>query len=97
MTKVKRLGDKEAGATIVKSRLNHSTDGAETRQEREERPDDGDSHPLVETPWGAPEKATKAVPSERTDDPVRLYLREIGSVDLLSREGEVAKIGRAHV
>ena len=27
---------------------------------------------------------------DRTDDPVRLYLREMGSVELLSREGEVA-------
>jgi RNA polymerase primary sigma factor len=29
-------------------------------------------------------------PSERTDDPVRMYLREMGSVELLSREGEIA-------
>lgn len=28
--------------------------------------------------------------SDRTDDPVRMYLREMGSVDLLSREGEIA-------
>ena len=37
--------------------------------------------------------ATKKSPSERadrTDDPVRMYLREMGSVDLLSREGEIA-------
>ncbi len=27
---------------------------------------------------------------ERTDDPVRMYLREMGSVELLSREGEIA-------
>ena len=33
---------------------------------------------------------TKAEPSERTDDPVRMYLREMGSVELLSREGEIA-------
>jgi RNA polymerase primary sigma factor len=33
---------------------------------------------------GAKERA------ERTDDPVRMYLREMGSVGLLSREGEVA-------
>ena len=26
----------------------------------------------------------------RTDDPVRMYLREMGSVELLSREGEIA-------
>jgi len=34
-------------------------------------------------------KAAK-VGSDRTDDPVRMYLREMGSVDLLSREGEIA-------
>jgi len=33
---------------------------------------------------------TKAEPAERTDDPVRMYLREMGSVELLSREGEIA-------
>ena len=37
--------------------------------------------------------ATKKAATERadrTDDPVRMYLREMGSVDLLSREGEIA-------
>jgi RNA polymerase primary sigma factor len=29
-------------------------------------------------------------PEERTDDPVRMYLREMGAVELLSREGEIA-------
>ena len=33
---------------------------------------------------------TRAEPTERTDDPVRMYLREMGSVELLSREGEIA-------
>ena len=33
-------------------------------------------------------KATER--ADRTDDPVRMYLREMGSVDLLSREGEIA-------
>jgi len=33
---------------------------------------------------------TRAEPAERTDDPVRMYLREMGSVELLSREGEIA-------
>ncbi|AMO71550.1 RNA polymerase sigma factor RpoD [Sphingorhabdus sp. M41] len=34
----------------------------------------------------APKKAT----ADRTDDPVRMYLREMGAVELLSREGEIA-------
>ncbi|MFA5901387.1 MAG: RNA polymerase sigma factor RpoD [Hyphomicrobium sp.] len=34
--------------------------------------------------------STRSEPTERTDDPVRMYLREMGSVELLSREGEIA-------
>lgn len=34
--------------------------------------------------------AKKREPTDRTDDPVRMYLREMGSVELLSREGEIA-------
>jgi len=33
---------------------------------------------------------TTKEPADRTDDPVRMYLREMGSVELLSREGEIA-------
>ncbi|MGB7418454.1 MAG: RNA polymerase sigma factor region1.1 domain-containing protein, partial [Erythrobacter sp.] len=32
----------------------------------------------------------KPATGERTDDPVRMYLREMGAVELLSREGEIA-------
>src|SRR5688572_19197176 len=44
----------------------------------------------------APEEETRTVGNlddeevGRTDDPVRMYLREMGSVELLSREGEIA-------
>ncbi|MXO90168.1 RNA polymerase sigma factor RpoD [Pontixanthobacter aquaemixtae] len=34
--------------------------------------------------------AKKAATGDRTDDPVRMYLREMGAVELLSREGEIA-------
>jgi RNA polymerase primary sigma factor len=78
--------DKEGGTAIVESQEAELTEGAEAREE----PDDGESSALVEAKWGAPAKVAKAPPSERTDDPVRMYLREIGTVDLLSREGEVA-------
>src|SRR5882757_2005957 len=85
MTKMTRQSYKEAGATIVASPQARSTDRAVIR---EDAPEDTDSDLLIETSWGTPVKVLKA--SERADDPVRLYLREIGSVDLLSREGEVA-------
>ncbi|MGL1919475.1 MAG: RNA polymerase sigma factor RpoD [Hyphomicrobiales bacterium] len=35
-------------------------------------------------------KETKSTAGDRTDDPVRMYLREMGTVELLSREGEIA-------
>ena len=35
-------------------------------------------------------KTAAKEPADRTDDPVRMYLREMGSVELLSREGEIA-------
>ena len=34
--------------------------------------------------------STEADTLDKTDDPVRMYLREMGSVELLSREGEIA-------
>ncbi|HYY84948.1 MAG TPA: RNA polymerase sigma factor region1.1 domain-containing protein, partial [Beijerinckiaceae bacterium] len=49
-----------------------------------------------EAPQTAPARAvavrpeTTKEPTDRTDDPVRMYLREMGSVELLSREGEIA-------
>ena len=65
------------------------TDDAEEAAEGEEPADDEESRALV--PQNALAKSeTKAEPAERTDDPVRMYLREMGSVELLSREGEIA-------
>jgi RNA polymerase primary sigma factor len=37
-----------------------------------------------------PDLPKKKETVERTDDPVRMYLREMGAVELLSREGEIA-------
>src|SRR5690606_5319836 len=52
--------------------------------------DDEEGGELVETTSKSLAKSEKTTPSERTDDPVRMYLREMGSVELLSREGEIA-------
>ncbi len=38
----------------------------------------------------APAAPVVKAPLDRTDDPVRMYLREMGAVELLSREGEIA-------
>src|ERR1700753_2314739 len=52
--------------------------------------DDDDSNELVEITQKAVTEVKKSEPGERTDDPVRMYLREMGTVELLSREGEIA-------
>ncbi|WP_315760368.1 RNA polymerase sigma factor RpoD [Sphingomonas sp. Y38-1Y] len=54
-----------------------SQDEAETSESQD------DSAPAFEAP-----KKKETV--DRTDDPVRMYLREMGAVELLSREGEIA-------
>ncbi|RPF70219.1 RNA polymerase sigma factor RpoD [Aurantiacibacter spongiae] len=49
------------------------------------------SESQAETPkQNVPEKKKTTGTGERTDDPVRMYLREMGAVELLSREGEIA-------
>ena len=61
-------------------------DEAEDEDSREDAPpiaEDGGSRELAMTSVGG-----EAL--DRTDDPVRMYLREMGSVELLSREGEIA-------
>jgi len=50
------------------------------QQEPDENDDDGPPEPIDLTPG----------PVGRTEDPVRLYLREMGRVALLTREGEIA-------
>ncbi|MFZ1963168.1 MAG: RNA polymerase sigma factor RpoD [Roseiarcus sp.] len=58
---------------------------AETTEEEE-----AEGTELVEAPRPAAVATRSSEPVERTDDPVRMYLREMGSVELLSREGEIA-------
>ncbi|MFK4823588.1 RNA polymerase sigma factor RpoD [Paenochrobactrum sp. BZR 588] len=60
--------------------------------DREEPEDDAEEGgELVEASGTAvATTTTKKEPTDRTDDPVRMYLREMGTVELLSREGEIA-------
>ncbi|GAA5541198.1 MULTISPECIES: RNA polymerase sigma factor RpoD [Brucella/Ochrobactrum group] len=66
----------------------------EQDNDREENNNDDDAEEggdLVEAGGTAvATTTTKKEPTDRTDDPVRMYLREMGSVELLSREGEIA-------
>jgi RNA polymerase primary sigma factor len=73
----------EMGITVVEA------DDADEEKEAEDAPEEEESRALA--PQNLPTKTgTKAEPTDRTDDPVRMYLREMGSVELLSREGEIA-------
>ena len=66
---------------------NEDADGEE---ETKEEADDETDNELVEVTQKAVTEVKKSEPGERTDDPVRMYLREMGTVELLSREGEIA-------
>jgi RNA polymerase primary sigma factor len=64
-------------------------DDTEGEEDKDEADDDTDNE-LVEVTQKAVTEVKKSEPGERTDDPVRMYLREMGTVELLSREGEIA-------
>ena len=68
----------ELGINVIENDDDHYDD--------EDRPES-----LLESQSTAVVKSTKTgTGGDRTDDPVRMYLREMGSVELLSREGEIA-------
>ncbi|HEX3666353.1 MAG TPA: RNA polymerase sigma factor RpoD [Rhizomicrobium sp.] len=58
--------------------------------ESEEQEEQGDLPALAQAKQVATKSEEEEQPYDRTDDPVRMYLREMGSVELLSREGEIA-------
>ncbi|HXY58394.1 MAG TPA: RNA polymerase sigma factor RpoD [Methylocystis sp.] len=74
----------EMGITVTEG---DDADDGEDEQEEEEAPESGD---LVEASRTTAVATKASEPADRTDDPVRMYLREMGSVELLSREGEIA-------
>src|SRR3977135_3116296 len=78
----------EMGVNVVETE-EATEEGEESREEADEEPE-SESGELVEVQQKVPAKAETKEPTERTDDPVRMYLREMGSVELLSREGEIA-------
>ena len=77
----------EMGINVVESE-----DAEEAEKETADSPDEEEAEggELVETARPTAVATRSSEPAERTDDPVRMYLREMGSVELLSREGEIA-------
>src|SRR5262245_12135800 len=78
----------EMGVNVVETE-EASEEGEEAREEADEEAE-SEGGDLVEVQQKVPAKTEAKEPTERTDDPVRIYLREMGSVELLSREGEIA-------
>ena len=78
----------EMGINVIETEEAETEEATEeAREEPEEEESEGE---LVEVARTTPAETKKSEPGERTDDPVRMYLREMGSVELLSREGEIA-------
>ncbi len=71
----------EMGIQVVES---EETEDGEAPVVKTEKTEEGEGE--EEGPTGNVDEASLG----RTDDPVRMYLREMGSVELLSREGEIA-------
>ena len=77
----------EMGINVVDNEDNaeeaEAEGGADEADEGDNEITEGSARAVVKS-----ERASE--PLDRTDDPVRMYLREMGSVELLSREGEIA-------
>ncbi|HWG04038.1 MAG TPA: RNA polymerase sigma factor RpoD [Beijerinckiaceae bacterium] len=79
----------EMGINVVEAEEADDSEASEEPASAEE--DEAEGNELVEVARPAPVVTTRtSEPADRTDDPVRMYLREMGSVELLSREGEIA-------
>src|SRR6476659_440845 len=76
----------EMGVQVVES----SEASDDDEEDKEPEPTIEDEVDPLDGGGPRPAAATKKEPTDRTDDPVRMYLREMGAVELLSREGEIA-------
>ncbi|WP_380877331.1 RNA polymerase sigma factor RpoD [Sphingomonas sp. DBB INV C78] len=74
----------EMGVNVIENEEQSEDDQPEEQTDDEVvGVDEGDGGPVLT-------QITKKETVDRTDDPVRMYLREMGAVELLSREGEIA-------
>ena len=92
------LPSEEVNSQEIEDVLADETEVIEPDERRQRNGKDESTEPemqneggeIVELKRPAPAKGKSSELSARTDDPVRMYLREMGSVELLSREGEIA-------
>jgi RNA polymerase primary sigma factor len=79
----------EMGINVVETKEAELEEEVATREEPDEEAE-GENELVEVQQRPIPAKSGAKDPAERTDDPVRMYLREMGTVELLSREGEIA-------
>ena len=77
----------EMGVQVVESAESSDDDEEDDKEQEASAEDEVDP---LDDGGPRPAAAVKKEPTDRTDDPVRMYLREMGAVELLSREGEIA-------
>ena len=85
-----QIEDIQSALSDMGVQIVESDEEAEAEKEAEAEVEEiggGDDKKDAKKPAAA---AKKPATGERTDDPVRMYLREMGAVELLSREGEIA-------
>src|SRR5690349_11804542 len=73
--------------TVEQEEAESEEEEKEAEEAEEEQETEGEP---AEVARKVPAESKKLEPGERVDDPVRMYLREMGTVGLLSREGEIA-------
>jgi RNA polymerase primary sigma factor len=79
----------DIGVNVVETKDAELEEEVATGEEPEEEAEDENA--LVEVQQRPlPAKSAAKDPAGRIDDPVRVYFREMGSIELLSREGEIA-------
>ncbi|MDF1768184.1 RNA polymerase sigma factor RpoD [Maricaulis sp.] len=81
------VDDDSAEASAKPAKAAASSDDSDDDDEEEE---ESDSRAVAGASKTAVTGQNTPTSADRTDDPVRMYLREMGSVELLSREGEIA-------
>src|SRR5215467_5213911 len=79
----------DMGITVVESE-DHEEGAAAPDGEDETVNDDAGGRAVAISTLVPAITQARTEPAERTDDPVRMYLRDMGSVEILSRQGETA-------
>ena len=85
-----QIEDIQSALSDMGVQIVESDEDAEAAAEEADEVEETTTDTKKDSKAAAKPAAKKTATGERTDDPVRMYLREMGAVELLSREGEIA-------